>query len=164
MSLRKIAFSISFILSLLALAAGYFLIGQRFALLVVALLFIGWLLALKYPEPSGLPPICLISSIILAAAGVLLSAVPILMILGAAAALAAWDILLMNHPPSIPMDSDWEVKHLQTLLAALAGALLLVTAGLWFKLQLPFIVLLLAAATSFFALDRIRLLLKKHFR
>ncbi len=161
MALQKTAFFASFIFSLLSLSAGYLLIGQWLGLLFTALLFLGWLLALKYSQPSGLPPICLIVSIILAAAGVLLSAAPVLMIFGAAAALAAWDILLMSHPSFIPVDSAWEVKHLQTLLAVLAGAILLSTAGLWFKLQLPFIVLLLAAIAAFFALDRIRLLLKK---
>ncbi|MCE1252599.1 MAG: hypothetical protein LWX83_03505 [Anaerolineae bacterium] len=161
MSLRKIVFFSSILLSLVSLSLAYYLIGQIIVLIFILLLGAGWLLALKYPSPSGFPPICLTISFILAAAGVLLSAQPFLLIFGAGTALIAWDVVLLAHPANIPANPVYEIKHIQTLLVVLAFSLLMVAAGLWLHLQLPFFVLLLISAALFFGLDRMRLVLKK---
>ena len=87
------------------------------------------------------------------------------MIFGSAAALAAWDLVLLdsalgNHSYGEPT-RRYENRHLQSLLMVLGFALLAIVLGRFVNLQLPFIVLLLSLAFILFALDRVWGYLKK---
>jgi hypothetical protein len=167
MSPRKTLFVISLLISTLCLAAGYGIARHWLGLSVALLLGPTWWLARKHPG-SGLPLVCLSISVGLAVIGRLTGSPPLWMIFGSAAALAAWDLLLLdstlgNTTPGVPT-RRYEVQHLWALLLALGSALLAIVAGRFVTIQLPFVVLLLSLAFLLFALDRVWRTLKKWAR
>lgn len=167
MSPRKTLFLISLLFSTLCLAAGYGIVRHWPGMSVALLLGPAWWFARKHPG-SGLPWVCLSISVGLAVIGTLTGSLPLWMIFGSAAALAAWDLLFLDSAlgktaPGVPT-RQYEGQHLRALLLALGSALLAIVAGRFVTIQLPFVVLLLSLAFLLFSLDRIWRILKKQAR
>ena len=164
MPLRKILFAVCLLASVLCLAIGFGITGQWAGAMVAILMGPAWLLARKYPA-SWLPPICLLASVCLAAAGNLIGASPVWMIFGLGFALAVWDLLLLIDAlgviPAREQTRQYENKHLRSLALALGFGLLAPILGRQLNLQLPFIVLMLLIALAIFGLDRVWASLKK---
>jgi hypothetical protein len=157
MSFRKVLFVMCLIISLLCLATGYGIAGYWVGAAIAMLMGPAWWLAQKYPY-SSLPSACLSMSVGLAVVGSLIGCLPLLMIFGSAAALAAWDLIFLlsavGNNSSGEQNRRYENRHLQSLLMALGFALLAIALGRFVNIQLPFIVLLLSLAFILFALDR----------
>lgn len=167
MSPRKTLFVISLLISTLCLATGYGVAQHWLGMIVAILLGPTWWLARIHPR-SGLPLVCLSISVGLAVIGRLTGSPPLWMIFGSAAALAAWDLLLLdtalgNTTPGVPT-RQYEGQHLRALLLALGSALLAILVGRFVTIQLPFVVLLLSLAFLLFSLDRVWRILKKPAR
>ena len=162
MFFRKALFVICVMISLLCLAAGYGIAGYPVGAALAILMAPAWWLAQKY---ASLPTVCLSVSVGLAVVGRLIGCSPAWMIFGSAAALAAWDLVLLdsalgNHSSGEPT-RRYESRHLQSLLMVLGLALLAIVLGRFVTIQLPFIVLLLSLAFILFALDRVWGYIKK---
>jgi hypothetical protein len=124
--------------------------------LVFALL--AWLFAIKWPF-GFLSSLALVFSVSLAAAGLLTGATPLLMMLGAALALAGWDVVLWNrdlasNSTSTPLTLI-ESKHYQSLAVALGLGLLAAIAGRMFRIQIPFGGMFLLVILAFIGLERV---------
>jgi hypothetical protein len=158
MPLRKTFFVICLIISVLCLAAGYWIVGQWIGGMIATLICPAWLLARKYPD-SPLPLVCLLVSVGFAAAGTLIASPPLLMIFASALALAAWDLFYLNsalgNHSSTEGTRHYEKAHLQALALALCLGLPGTFLGSFLKIQIPFIVLMLLITFILFALDRI---------
>ena len=157
MSFRKTLFVICLIISVLCLAAGYGIAGYWVGAAIAILMAPAWWLAQKDPA-SSLTTVCLSVSVGLAVVGRLIGCSPAWMIFGSTAALAAWDLVLLdsalgNHS-SGEQNHRYENKHLQSLLLALGFALLAIVVGRFVNIQLPFVVLLFSIAFILFGLDR----------
>ncbi len=130
-------------------------------LLALAALFplFGWLLARQYPTA------CLTVSVCLAGLGLLVGASPFLMILSSTAALACWDLQLLDQSLSGCSISRkakiFENKHIQSLLLALGAGLLLAFAGTMSMFQIPFGVMVLLVILAVLGLERVSHILKK---
>ena len=164
MSFRKELLVICLMVSLLCLAAGYGIAGYWVGAAIAILMAPAWWLAEKDPA-SSLPTVCLSVSVGLAVVGRLIGCSPAWMIFGSAAALAAWDLVLLdsavgNHSSGEPT-RRYENRHLQSLVMALGFAFLAIVLGRFVNIQLPFIVLLLSLAFILFALDRVWGYIKK---
>jgi hypothetical protein len=158
MSLRKTFFVICLLISVLCLAAGYWIPGQWIGGMLAIPIGPAWLLARKYPA-SPLPLVCLLGSVGFAVVGRLIGAPPFLMIFGSALALAAWDLLCLDSAlgihSSVEQTRHYEKEHLQALMLALGSGLLGTLLGSFLKIQIPFIVLMLFITFVLFALDRV---------
>jgi hypothetical protein len=157
-SLRNPLFVICLILSVLCLAVGYGMVGNWVGAVLASLMGPAWWFARKYPT-AWLPFFCLLISVGLAAAGSLIGAPPLLMMVGAAVTLAVWDLVLLepavgNHS-SAAQARHYEHKHLQSLMLALSCGLLAAWLGRSLSIQVPFPVLMLLIAFLLFALDRV---------
>jgi hypothetical protein len=140
-----------------ALAAGFAAAGSRAGLVASLALALGWALAIALPAPDG-PPLCLAGSTLLAVLGILAGAPPRLVWLGAAAALAAWDLALFTRKRSGPLspgERRLERAHLWTLAAGLVPGLLLPFALGRVELRLPFLAVAGAAIAAAVALHRV---------
>jgi hypothetical protein len=84
---------------------------------------------------------------------------PLLMMLGAALALASWDVVLWNRTsadnPLIPSLTLIESKHYQSLALALGLGLLAVVVGRMFRFHIPFGWMVVLAILALFSLERI---------
>ena len=151
-------------ISLLCLAAGYGLAGYWVGAAIAILMAPAWWLAHRDPT-SSLPTVCLSGSVGLAVVGRLIGCSPAWMILGSAAALAAWDLIFLDSAVGNHSYGEstrlYENRHLQSLLMALGFALLAVVLGRFLNIQLPFIVQLLALTLMLVALDRVWGYIKK---
>ncbi len=157
MALRRICFAVCLVVSTLCLAAGYAVAGQWIGTALALVTGPAWLLARKYPA-LWLPIICLLASVGLAVVGRLAGAPPVLMIGGAAIALAVWDLLLLDVAlggASLGEQTRaYEASHLRSLALALGGGLLGVFLGRWLQLQIPFFITAALVALAVFGLDR----------
>lgn len=164
MSFRKALFVICLIISVLCLASGYGIAGYWIGAAITILLGPAWLFARKYPA-SSLSTACLSISVGVAVVGSLMECPPLFMIFGSTAALAVWDLILLDSDVGITSSVEptrlFENRHLQSLLMALGFALLAIVLGRFVNIQLPFIVLLLSLAFILFALDRVWGYIKK---
>ena len=164
MSLRKRSLILCITLSVLCLVGGYGMVRQWIGAAIAILIGPAWLLARKYPA-SLLPLICLLMSIAMAVAGMLMGSPPVLMIFGATLALAAWDLVLLSSvlgEHSLTEQTQlFESQHLRSLLLALGSGLLVVFLGRFLTIQVPFLVLVLLVAFLLFALDRVMGSIKK---
>ncbi len=140
------------------LAAGYAQIGQWG---LVALAGLVWLTGVLTAGWSG---VVFVASVGLAAAGVCIGAWPTLMILGAAMALASWDLASWEgfmadglHPQIVARIGR---KHYAFLALALGAGLLAAIVGRLISYQLPFGVLAVLAALVFLGVDQIWRLVK----
>jgi uncharacterized membrane protein len=127
-------------------------------------LALAWLLAWKYPSLL-LPHLCLIVSILLGVTGILSGVPSWLMICGAAAALAAWDLLLLisalKNVSATGKNRLYEVWHFQSLALAVGGGLLVAFLGQMLSFQIPFPILLILTAGVVFLLERVSRIIKK---
>lgn len=140
------------------LAVGYAMAGQLAALAVVSIAFLAWLRARQHLS-NWLFSAALMVTVSLAAAGLLVGAPPLLMILGATLALASWDLVRFDHTPasdsSATAITGLEKKHFESLALALGPSLLVAATGRMFRFQIPFGVMILLAIFAFFCLDRV---------
>ena len=150
--MTKILYFISTLLSALCIAGGLAASSQPLAAVIVLLPAVLFIYAPRRTGPAVITG-ALAAAAALAGAGVLLGAPPVLMICGAVAALAAWDLVdlvSMKEPNAL-----YERQHLQALALALGLGLLAALAGLSLRVQLPFIVVALLVGLLLFGLDRV---------
>ena len=164
MTLRKILFFISLIISVFCLAIGYRIAGLWTGVVITILLIPGWLLARKQSN-SWLRLACLLTSIGLAATGTLLGLPSLLMLFGSTIALATWDLVLFDAAlsgSSVGQQTrHYENQHIQSLILALSFSLFAIFLGRFLTIQIPFIILILIVAFILFALDRVWGYIKK---
>jgi hypothetical protein len=117
-----------------------------------------WLLTLKM-NAERLPVAALVFSVLLAAFGLFDQAPPALMIVGSTAALACWDLALLDHSLK---GSVWpetagylEKKHVQSLVLSLGIGLLLAVFTMYFTLRVTFGWMVLLVIADLFCLDRV---------
>jgi hypothetical protein len=136
------------------LAAGYVLAGKAAGAAPVALVWLAWLFAARWPTS-----LMLAASVGLAAAGLCVGASPHLMLPGATLALASWDIArwdsFIASGLSIDIESRLEQKHYTSLALALVPGLLAAMAGQLIHLQIPFGVVVIVALLALLGIDRI---------
>ncbi|HMB22952.1 MAG: hypothetical protein ACM33V_09075 [Chloroflexota bacterium] len=164
MAPRKFIFAACLLVSTLCLAAGYGIIGKWAGTVLAVITGLTWLLARKYPA-SGLPLICLLASVCMAVVGQLTGSPSLLMICGAAVALAVWDLLLLDvaleGTSSDEQTRRYEDKHILSLVLALGSGLVVVVLGRLIILQIPFVMLVLLVALAAFSLDRVWVQIKR---
>jgi hypothetical protein len=142
------------------LALGLAMAGQALPALA-ALLAGGSLLFTRRQPFFWLATGALIVLVALAVLGTMLNAAPILMLLGAAAALAGWDLAVTeierpaNDEADAMADGLLERCHLRLLGLALGAGLLAGAVGQYVQVQLPFIVVVLLAGLGVWALERV---------
>lgn len=158
MTLRRLLCLICLLAALACLSGGYIMAGQWWAagavlLPIAALWFEGRLPAAWLPSAS------LVSLVCLAAGGLFVRAPAFLMISGATAALAAWNLVNLDRAMagSLPVraESRLEQKHFLTLAAALGLSLLLAAAGKLLPLQIPFALLIVLVLLDLLSLERV---------
>jgi hypothetical protein len=158
MSPRKPLFTISLIILILCLAAGYGIAGKWLGALLAILIGPAWLLSRKNTEP-WLPFLCLLASVGLAVAGRLSGAPYVLMIFCSALSLAVWDLMCLDTALGGSalgaQTRRYENKHFQSLALALGFGLIVALLGHLITLRLPLIVLMLLIAFTLFGLDRV---------
>ncbi len=157
------------------LAGGLALAGHTLAAFAALLAALSMLLTTRWRPALWLATASLAAQVVMAAGGLLLHAAPLLMLAGAAFALAAWDLAVeaitrpgeglqreeANLPAGrrpvepAPPDPLLERYHLRSLALALGAGLLLAAAGQNLQLRLPFIVVLVAAGLGVWALERL---------
>jgi len=158
MSLRKLL-TLVFPLAVLAcLASGFLLVRQWLALAGLLLVLAAWLLAWRKPSRwSSLA--ALVLSVGFCAAGILLGASAVLMILGAACSLAAWDLSLwaLSLVGVSPAEPPVAIAHNHyiSLIFVLALSLLVALAGRLLRLQLPFGLMAILVLLVLFSLERL---------
>jgi hypothetical protein len=153
---RKILKFIFPIACLACLTAGFAGIGRWIILLGGLLALPAWLAAFKWGS-GFFPTTALALCSGLAAAGLLLSASPVWMILAAAFAFAGWDILLFQNnrsgdSPAREIDL-LEQRHYRNLALALGLGLPPAVAGSMIRIQIPFGWMLLLAAIALLGLE-----------
>jgi hypothetical protein len=163
MNIRKILFFICLIVSMLCLAAGYWITGQLIGEVFTIITVLAWLFARKYPA-SGLPGICLFASVCLAVIGLFSGSPPLLMLCGSSISLAVWDLLFLDDAlKSSSYEGQtrrYEIKHLQSLAVALGCGLIVAFVGRLLNFQIPFIVMMLLVGLIIFGLDRVWVIIK----
>jgi hypothetical protein len=117
---------------------------------------LAWLFAWR-----AYPSLCLCASILVAAAGLLLSVPEGLMVLGASASLALWDFAMAG----IPSSDEWAIKaalenyrrtRLPCLLAALGVGATIAVLGPTLSFRMPFFAMLACVAACALGMDRLR--------
>ena len=155
---RKILSLACALACVLCLAAGYAQAGQWLALLGVLPALLAWLAGFKWPQ-RWLPLAGLLLSICLAAAGLFTGAASVLMILSAAFALAAWDMILWNLSLDASALTDTPAllarSHYISLALAIGAGLLAALGGRLLRLQLPFGVLIFLVLLALLSLERL---------
>ena len=166
MSLRRTISLACPIMCTLCLAAGQAVNGWGIVVLAGASTGLAWWQANKRPA-TALPSAALVISMAWSAAGLLVSAPPLLMILSAAFALASWDLVLFDHIlADDPLSSTstlalFQNSHYRSLALALGLGLLIVLAGRTIQLQISFVIIGLFVLLALFSLDRIWRALKE---
>jgi hypothetical protein len=103
-------------------------------------------------------PFSLVISTGLAAVGILSGDRPFLLALGVMAALASWDLALLENllRASLPQHAAFfEARHLQSLALAIGLGVLVFGVGRTIQLSLPFGVLILLVVLILICLDRL---------
>jgi hypothetical protein len=139
------------------LSPGLFGMGQWGWLAGGLLVFAAWLGAYGWSS-VGLATLALMISIGLAAVGLVSGATPLWMLVGAALALASWDLLQLDHDLRSCAPSDatrlCEKRHYESLVLALGAGLLAALGGRLLRLQLSFGVIIILVVAALFSLDR----------
>jgi hypothetical protein len=151
-------------ISTLSLAVGFGLEMRWFEVGITILCGAGWLTAQKFPA-SGLPLVCLLGSICLAVAGLLMRVTPLLMVLASGLSLGAWDLLCLDASLG-EYSTDGQTRqyansHSQSLALALGSGLLVAGLGHIIKIKIPFFGLALLAILILLAMDRFWGIIKK---
>ena len=142
-----------------SLAAGLAAGGRPLVALAALPLALTWAGTLL-PRLGALAPLCLAASVALAAAGLLCGAPTVLMWLGATAALAAWDLVLLARAAARPSRAAAEpppagAPHLRALVFGLASGLALACLGRLARIELPFVAMLALAVVATGGLERV---------
>lgn len=160
MPLRKTLSLVGPMACAISLAAGYAFMMQWGGIVASLLALPAWLFA--HRRPAVLPPsISLIFSVGIAVIGLLVGAAPSMMILGAALALASWDLILLDHSLTGSSSSSaatvalFEKRHFQYLVLALGPGLLVAVTGRLLQFQVPFGIMVFLAIVALFGLDRV---------
>jgi hypothetical protein len=155
---RKALFLVSLVIALVCLAGGYGTTGQWVGAILVFLIILAWPFSQRF-HLTWSAPACLVSLVFLAAAGLLAGAPAFLMIPGAVAALAAWDLLGLDRTMqgSSPSETarQFEQNHIRSLALALGLGVLVAVTGSLLILQFPFIILIGLVLLNLFGLDRV---------
>jgi hypothetical protein len=164
MSQSKFFLALCLVLFMACLTTGYWIAEHRIGAVAALLMSPAWLLARKYPN-SWLPFVCLLVSVAFSVIGILTGSPPLVMILASAAALAVWDLLLLDAAMGMRTPEghtrQYMTHHLQSLMLALMVGLITIFLGHPITIGVPFIVLILFVIFILFALDRIWGYLKK---
>jgi hypothetical protein len=143
---------------MVCLAGGFGMTGQWIATALVLAPGFAWLYSQKFPF-TWPAPACLIGFVFLAAFGLFEKSPAFLMVLGATAASASWDLQNLDRSMagSSPTETarQFEKNHIQSLAIALGLGLLVAGTGLLFALQVPFVLLILLVILDLFSLDRV---------
>ncbi len=164
-AMRRMVFFAFTLVATACLAGGLALAGQW--LVAPGALLAGLCLLLNRRWPAaGLATIALILLTALAVVGLAFHAAPLLMLAGATAALAAWDLaslettsraanrLPSNETPDHAAEDLFEQRRMRLLVVAIGAGLLAAGLGQVIQLRLSFIVVLLAAGVMVWALER----------
>jgi hypothetical protein len=158
MTLRRLLCLTCLLAALACLSGGYIMAGQRWAASAVLLPTAALWFGRRLPA-AWLPSASLVSLVCLAAGGLFVRAPAFLMISGATAALAAWNLVNLDRAMagSLPVraESQIEEKHFLTLAVALGLSLLLAAAGKLLPLQIPFALLIVLVLLDLFSLGRV---------
>jgi hypothetical protein len=142
----------------ICLAIGYGLVGRWGLLAVSGLVWLAGILA------AGWSTVVFVILVGLAAVGICVGAWPILMILGATAALANWDLANWEDfvADGLPTDTSarFEWRHHTYLASALGAGLLVAIIGQLVSFQLPFGILVLLVALALLGVDQMWRLVK----
>lgn len=140
------------------LAGGYAIAGRWIGVPIILLWCLAWWFMRKMPG-SWTPPLLLAAAVCLSGFGLLSGAPTLLMIISAAAALAGWDLALMEQAPGsqvqIQRGTRLRSRHLQSLAIALLLGITTAALGSIARLQIPFWLMLLLVVLAFAALDRV---------
>ena len=144
------------VISAACLAGGLGMAGQGLAAGAALLAGLALLLTRRWPA-VWLATGSLVALAALSAAGLLFNAAPILMLAGATAALAGWDLSLAEfaRPAESPRGGLLDQRHLRSLALVLGAGLLAAAVGRNVHLQLPFIVIGLLVGLGVWALERV---------
>jgi hypothetical protein len=158
MTLTKNLSLVCILASLACMLAGLAAGGQWTAGLPALAPALLMLLARRITPSSWLPTIALVLSTGLAAIGILSGRQPFLLALGVIAALASWDLALMENslhgsPPQ--QAAFFEDRHLKSLRLAVGLGTLAVGLGGALQLSLPFGILILLVVLILICLDRL---------
>jgi hypothetical protein len=158
MAFRKTLLLLCLVASAACLAVAYCLVGRRGGACAVILPGVVCLFRSRIPG-RWLPPAFLSSMFCAAAVGLIAGASPHLMLPGAALALAAWDLMildrLMTGSGSVHAARRLEMKHARSLFLALGLGLLSAEGGSLLSLRLPFLVMLLLVICVVYSLSRV---------
>jgi hypothetical protein len=158
MSLRKILLLLCLAGSTACLAVAYILAGHWWGACAVIL---PGALPLFHRKIRGrwLPPAYLAGMFSAAAIGLYSGASPHLMLLGAALALAGWDLMNLDRAMagsgSAQTSGRLETRHARSLALALGLGLLSAEGGIALSLPLPFPIMLLLVILVVFSLSRV---------
>jgi hypothetical protein len=156
MSIRKSAFIFCLIVTLGCLGAGFGSSGQWWGVGIALVVALGWAF---YSKASGVNPLALLGMVGLAAVGVLVGAPSIWMIPGAAAALAAWDLVDLDSrmlgSKELESTRSFELLHFRWLRGVLCVGLGIAALGLAINVGIPFIVLMGLIIVDLYGLQRL---------
>ncbi len=161
MSFRQTCFLFCLGLGLICLAGGYGMAGQWVGASIVFLPVLALFFSRRLKSAWLLPSLCLVSLVGLAAFGLWVGAPTLLMILGATAALAAWNLDLRETSSLTVTARRFEYKHIQSVALALGLGLVIAAGVRLVPLQIPFVFLVLIILLNLFSLDRVTRYLKK---
>lgn len=155
---RDYVFYGSLALSVICLAAGFFLIGQWTGSACAAMVGLLWFLS-RRRTIRWLPHVFLILSLAASAAVILSGGYPLLGMAGSVFALLAWDVHhligdLLGTPQKETI-GRFEHRHLRSLVLALGAGFLIASVGRMIRLQLPFILLFVIVLLILFGFDRL---------
>ena len=162
---RTLYFLASLCIAAACLTAAYAAVGRWQLAAASLLLGLSWFLVWKFAAVDA-APLFLCAAVALCALGILLGCQPWLMICAAAAALAAWDLHLLDSAlkkfPTPAPYRFYQARHVKWLFLSLGGGLLAALLGQFLSFQLPFWVMLLLAAGFVFLLERVWRMFFKH--
>jgi hypothetical protein len=164
MTLRKFLTILFPILFMLPLAIRFFLLGFWLALLVVGLNMVLWIVARKKSDPIYVHAALFLSTSIIIG-GWLTASLPFYgLISSSSLVLINWDLVQFDRELSLAASTQavfLEQKHFTSLVFILFSGLLLGLSGYWFRLNIPFGVILILILSAFYCLDYIWRKLKK---
>ncbi len=158
MSLRRILCWFYLGIALIGLAGGYGLIAQWVGAGLVLVASIAILFSNR-PAAAWFPSACLVILVGLAVVGLFQGAPAFAMIAGAAAALAAWDLINLDHTMEMGSSSGtagrFEKRHVKVLSVALGLGVVMAVSGELVSLPIPFVFFVLLILLDMYSLERL---------
>jgi hypothetical protein len=141
MRLHSIICAICLLLSAVCLVGAYLLGGYWLILLTIPAMLLLWIAA-RGQAAFWLATSLLAIYVLLAAIGIIIGVQALPIVVGCIFALAAWDLAdfgeIMAHDVLPRARATLEKNHLQSLAITAGISLLLIGAGYWLRLRLPF--------------------------